>query len=173
MNTTTLIALIGGITALLGTLLGTGGVIAWRKAEAEKQKLKAEERKASAEADSVILRDLNAAYVRVCDELAQTTMRLVACEVENEQGRKRVEKLQGLYEISMVARARAHLAIKALGNYELHIDYLLDEMRHHNIPITPEMRTQKLRTAYQAQQERLDAMEIPELELLLKETPPN
>jgi len=88
MSDAILIAIIGAVSGLIGALFGAGGVVAWRKAGVER-------RKVDADTQSQILKDLNEAYVRVCDELAQTQMRLVSCEVENERCRERVQKLQG------------------------------------------------------------------------------
>lgn len=149
------------LTNLGSLILGGGAITAWFK-------LGPERRKQHADTQSQILKDLREAYERVCDELAQVQMKLVLCQTENEHCRQRVQKMEGLYQVSMLSRARAHLAIKTLGSYELHIDYLLDQMRHHSISISPMMRTTKLRAAYHLQQEKLDAMETEELENLTK-----
>ncbi len=80
-------------------------------------------------------------------------------------------------KISVLSRARTHIATRGLMSYELHVDAILDEIRRHNelhphakILITPMMRTRKLRAAYDAQMSRLEAMEVQELEALLKQS---
>lgn len=157
----------------VGVLFGAGGVVAWFK-------LGPERRQTSTETQSTIFEDLNSAYVRVCDELLQSQMRLKACEAENESCRRQLQDLQTAvgtlksdvgrqYRLFLLARARAHLASKTLGNYELHIDFLLEEMRSHKVPITPMMRTTRIRNAYNGQLEKLEEMEAQELEKVLKE----
>lgn len=165
------------IWAVVGPLLSgaISAVVGWYRLRAERKKSSAETQNLIADTQSQVLEDLNKQYLRVCDELVQTQMGLKACEAENEICRAKVQELQaavgllqGQSRLFLLARARAHLAIKTLGSYELHIDYLLDEMRSHNVPITPMMRTQAIRTAYQIATEKLETMEAQELEVLLR-----
>lgn len=169
METPLLIALVSAASSLLSA----GGVAVWFKLGPERRKLKTE-------TQSKIYDDLNTAYERISEELTQAQMGVKALEAENESCRKQIQELQtsvSLLQVetgrqsrlSALARARSHLAVKTLGTYELHIDFLLDEMRRHKVPITPIMRTQKLRTAYQAQMDKYEAMEVHELEALLKQ----
>ena len=169
METPLLIAFVSAVSSLLSA----GGVVVWFKLGPERRKLKTE-------TQSKIYDDLSTAYERICDELTQAQMRVKACEAENETCRKQIQELQSSVSLlhveigqqsrlSALSRARSYLAVKTLGSYELHIDFLLDEMRRHKVPITPMMRTQKLRTAYQAQMDRYEAMEAHELEALLRQ----
>lgn len=168
------------VAGVFGTFLGASGVIAWFKLGPERRKLRADANKSEIDADSQIFKDLNVAYNRVSDELSQALMRIRAVETENETLRQQTHNLQVSIttlqgeinrqaRLSALARARSHMALKMLGNYELHIDFLLDEMRDARIEITPIMRTSKLRVAFQAQMDRLEAMEVQELENLIKQ----
>lgn len=165
------------IAAVVGPLLSAGAtaVVASFRLRTERKKFNAEAQNLITETHSQVLEDVNKAYNRVCDDLVQAQMRLKACEMENEICRAKVGELQaavgmlqGQSRLFLLARARAHLAIKTLGNYELHIDYLLDVMRERNIHVTSLMRTQAIRTAYQVQAEKLETMEAQELEVLLR-----
>lgn len=154
-----------------------GGLLAWFKYGPER-------RKTRAETASLLLEDLESSYKRVCEDLAQVRMELIVREQEAADCRGQVQEMQAAMSLlsvevsrqgrlSILARARAHLAGKTLLNYELHIDTLLDEMVAKKIEITPMMRTRKLREAYNAQVEKLEAMEAHELEALLKEQAEN
>ena len=74
---------------------------------------------------------------------------LVACQHEVKTAQRQ----------AWLARRHAHLARHAIGNYELHIDILLDEMRQAGMRITPLMRPRKIREQFQMEMEKLEKLE--------------
>lgn len=165
------------LVGLAGALVGTTGAVAWVKVFAERKKVRVDAELGTATISSTLLKDVYQSYRNLADDLAQTKMECAAIEQENEDLHKIVQELRltvssqqfdlsksqrNLNEESektWLARRQAHLADNTLGNYELHIESLLDELRKCKVPITPMMRPQRIRAAYQAEKEKLEKLE--------------
>lgn len=151
------------LVGLAGTLLGSGGVYALLKVGPER-------RKTDAEVHTSLLRDSHTAYQQLSEELAHAKMINISLEKENEDCRDKVVQLQRTLRMieeeinrhgrmSELARRKAHIAINALGGYELHIEHLLDRLRDEKIQLTPLDRPTRLRQAFQAEMNKLEELE--------------
>lgn len=178
-----IIAIIGVVTTFLGTAIGTGGMYAWFKLGPERKKITVEVAHEAVVIHSSVLKDIKEDYDRVSNELGLLKMEIISLEKENEDCRKRVQALESSViflqrdldrhgRMAEMSRRKAHLAANTLGLYELHVEQQLEEMRGHGIVITSEMRTQKLRAAYQAEMNKLDELESTVTEQAIKEEPP-
>ena len=152
-----------GVIGLAGIALGSGGLYAWFKLGPERRKL-------SVDINSSLLRDAQAAYQQLSDELSQTKMSNIMLENECDNCRDKVFQLEHVIQtlqeelsrhgrMAELARRRAHLAINTLGNYELHIELLLDRMRAENIMLNALDRPLKLRREFQAKMNELEKLE--------------
>ena len=152
-----------GVIGLLGMALGGGGLYAWFKIGPERRRL-------TADTNSTLLRDAREAYQQLSDELSQTKMTNIMLENECDNCRDKVFQLEHVIQtlqedisrhgrMSEIARRRAHLAINTLGNYELHIELLLDRMRAENVVLNALDRPIKLRREFQAKMNELEKLE--------------
>ncbi len=167
---------VGAIASLLGALLGTGGLYAYFK-------LGPERRQIVIETAHEVMEILREDYNRVSDELTQVKMESVVLEKQHAECRKEIGELQASVRflqrdldrhgrMAELARRRAHVAVHAIGAYELLIDELLAKMRDSKIAITPIMRPTKIRTALQAEMDKLEDIESTVTEQAVKEAPP-
>lgn len=178
--------IIGLILLLVGG--GTGGVIGWLyRAGPERKKI-------TVDYQSTIMADLNQAYKNSVDECSQLKMQNMALEQHIEDCQKQMHdaRMSAIFcqrsedrhgRLTELARRKAHLAGKTLGDYELLYELLLDEIRKHNeerhdrdqsnkLVITPLMRPQRIRSAYHAEVAKLDAIEAKITEQAVQVEPP-
>ena len=161
MNWLSILGILGGVA---GTL---GGVVAWFKLGPERRKLTSDTSVNTSTIYSKLLQDFDVRYQRLCEELDEKTMALVSAEQQLETCHQTCHFLQGERDESILARSRSHIALNTMVSYELHIELLLDELRKCGIAITPEMRPQHIRTAFQAEMKKLETLESGVVENLL------
>ena len=144
MSETLLIALIATGCSLVTALFTASGVIAWFTVGPQRRKITIDAAQGAILIQSSVLKDIHEDYDRLGDELGQVKMEAMAREKENEDCREKIRELERSVaflhidldrhgRMAELARRKSHTAIHALGNYELHIDSLLDEMRKHQI----------------------------------------
>lgn len=179
MSITQLLTLIGVAGTLLGTLLGGGGVAAWFLLGPRRRKITIDAAHDAVLIHSGVLKDVRDEVNRLSNELAQMQMEGMALEKAHQDCEKRIQDLESQLQVlrrevdlARLSRRKAHLAIHTLGNYELHIDLLLDEMRKQRLAITPLMRPHKIRAAFQAEMAKIEEMESTITEQTVKPIPP-
>lgn len=160
---TNAVILIAALSTIIGALIGTGGIYAWLKVGPERKKL-------TVDINSSLLRDAQAAYQQLSDELNQVKMANIMLENEGDGYRDRIFQLEHVVKTlqedigrhghrAELAMRRAHIALHALGGYEMHIEYLLDRMRAEDITLTALDRPIKLRRELQAKMNEVEALE--------------
>lgn len=168
------------VVGLITALLGSGGMYAWFKLGPERKKIYIEVAEHAADLQGDVLDDLKEAYNRVCEELVQIRMQMVSREREHGECQKRIHEMEMTItslrqdldrhgRMAEMARRKSHLALNAIGNYELHIDNLLTILREHDVPITPMMHTHRLRKALQAEMNKLEEIESTTVERAIKQ----
>ena len=147
---------IGILSTLAGLLTGGGVIAAWFKLGPERRKLKVE----TAQGEYTII---SSDYRRVCAENDEMRMELVSLEQQLHFCGQHLEDLRltckTCQQDMALTRARAHLAINTMASYEIHIDLLLEEFRKRQIPITPMMRSSRIREAFLLEMNQLVALE--------------
>jgi hypothetical protein len=170
-STYILIALIGLFGTVFGAATGAGGLYAWFKLGPERNKLRIDAARVETTIHSSLLRDAGNENTRLSGELTQERMQLAALGHECDECHKTVASLQATFatlrvefarnaRMSELSRAKAHLALNGLGNYELLIARLLDILRDNDVPISPEMRPNRLRANLQAELNKLEELEV-------------
>lgn len=139
-----------------GILVGGGAIVAWFKLGPERRKLRVE----TAQGEYTII---SSDYRRVCAENDEMRMQLVSAEQQLDVCARHLEdfRLQcsACQKDIALTRARAHLAINTMASYEIHVDLLLEEFRKRDIPITPMMRSSRIRQAFLLEMNQLVALE--------------
>lgn len=158
------------LIAIATLVLGSGGVLAWFKLGPERKRIVIEAAEGAVILQSNVLKDIQTSYDNLNDELAQLKMDNIMVEEEKERCQAQIARLQTSVEfmqrdldrhgrMAELARRKSHLAVHTLGNYELHVGLLLDEMRKARLEITPDMRPQHIRSAFQQEMDKLEVME--------------
>lgn len=172
------------IISLVSALFGSGGVYAWFKLGPERKQIVVNASHEAVIIHSDVLKDIKAQYDSLSDELGQVKMELVQVERVHQECEKKTQELQSSMfflqrdldrhgRLSELARRKSHVAIHAIGGYELLIDEILAEMRNHNIPIRSDLRPYKLRAAFQAEMDKLETLEAAITETSVKNPPEN
>lgn len=172
-----------GLIALVSAIGGAGGVAALFKLKAEKGQITVSAAQGAVIVHSTVLKDIKEDYDRLAEELAQVRMENVEIRKENVtcqriMGELRVSiallhvTLDRQGRLSELARRKSHVAVHALGGYELLIDEIFNEMRRGNLSIRDELRPHKLRAAFQAEMDKLEELEAQIIEQAVKAEPP-
>lgn len=176
-------ALLAAIS-LVSAVGGAGGIAALFKLKAEKGQITVSAAQGAVIVHSTVLKDIKQDYDRLAEELAQVRMEGVTREQEHETCKRKIAELQLSVtflqrdldrhgRLSELARRKSHVAIHAIGGYELLIDEILSEMRRNNVPIPAELRPYNLRAAFQAEMDKLEELEATITEQAMRTDPPN
>ncbi len=179
MTDNTLLVLISGITGLFGS----GGVYAWFKLRAEKGKITVDAAQGAVIIQASVLKSIQEDYLRLAKQVSEMEMEMIAKEEEYGGCRKKILKLELTVEflqrdldrhgrMTELARRRSHVALNTIGNYELLIDTLLSELREHEIPVEPELKSFKVRSKFQEEMAKIDQLEALVTEEAVKSVPP-
>ena len=155
------------------------GLVAWYKAGPEREKTKAEAAQIAVDAAEHAVEIQSRQYNQLNDELIQKTMEMIAAGQQLEDFKRQCEEcrvartveqreLTDQRRIALIARRRDHLSRHTLGQYEVHIETLLEHLRGCGVAITPLMRPQKIREAFQHEMERLDKLDAVVTEDIVK-----
>ena len=158
------------------------GLVAWYRAGPERKKTKADADKIAVDAAQQAVQIQLQQYNQLNDELIQRTMEAIGSAQQVEEFKKQCEEcrvsrmmeqreLIDQRRIALIARRRDHLSRHTLGQYELHIETLLEHLRGCGVVITPMMRPQKIREAFQEEMERLDKLDATVTEEIVKHEP--
>lgn len=171
------------VLTIISVLFGTGGIVSLFKVRAEKGHILTQSTKEIVEASSAVRKDLREDYDRLSDELAEVRMSNISLEKEHDACTKKIFELQASVNflqrdldrhgrMAELARRKSHVALHAIGGYELLIDDILVEMRNNNVPIPPTLRPHKLRQALQAEMDKIDELESVVVEQAVKAESP-
>lgn len=177
-------AIIVAISAVVGALVGSGGVYGWLKAGPERRKITIDTAQGILVMQGDVLEDIRQAYDRLCTEFGEMKMEAISREEQHANCRREIDQLQQTVRylqrdldrhgrMAELARRKAHVAVHAIGGYELLIDEILTEMRNHQIPIPPILRPHTLRVALQAEMDKLEKMEAAITEQAVEVGPPD
>lgn len=179
MSDPTLVALV----SLVSALFGSGGVYAWFKLSAEKGQIIVSTAQGVVIAQSSVLKDIQEAYDRVAEELAQVKMDSMHREEEYSNCQERIKQMETSImflqrsldrqgQMSILARRKTHVALNFIGSYELLVDNLLTELRDHHVKINPKLRSHDLRVRLQEEMDKIDELEATFAEETVKSEPP-
>lgn len=160
------------VIAAIAGLGSVGSLVAWRRFTGEKRSgqliIKAAE--GAVVIQGGVLKTLNDQIDNMIDEITQ--MKMENSEIERKHGdcekslhavRLSVTLLQhdlaSHSRMSELARRKTHVAINALGNYELLIEAILTELRNNHIPVTDDLRPAHIRENFQAKMNALEELE--------------
>ena len=184
MGTLTILALLGPESvslptavaiSLVSALLGSGGIYAILKSGPERRKIVVSTSQDAFIIQSGVLKDLKAQYDSVSEELSLLKMENVEIKSQHADCRSEIVDLRTSTvlmqrdldrhgKMTFISRRKTHLAVHTLGNYELLIEQIFDDLRETPMPIRPEWRPTSVRSKFQEEMDKLEEMEAKLLE---------
>lgn len=161
---------IAGVAGVVGAIFGSGGLYAYFKLGPERGQITVNAAEGAVIVHSGVLKDINEQYKAIKDELSQVKMEAETAEQAHMNCRQEIGefKVQLKFlqrdldrhgQMTVLARRKTHLALNAIGGYEILVDNILTELRNNNVPIKDDLRSHNLRTSLQQKMDELDDLE--------------